>query len=328
MAPPSPKKIFAIGDVHGCASELRMLLNKLPLTEESVVVFLGDYVDRGPNSKQVIETVLELKEQCQVVALKGNHEALFLSFLQDPSSEAAGMFIYNGGSATLHSYATPEGEYRIPRSHRDFLENLDLYYETDDFFFVHAGVPRVPIAQVDREKHAHDFLWSRGPFLRSTYRWEKLIIHGHTPVKAVDVRANRINVDTACVFDRTLTALELPERRIHSVKRQARARHVYLRDPGDRRDAVRFSGALPVYVYRGDESHQFETVDYSEFGMYMRDITSSEKDVIDPGSDIIGQIGSQDHTLVDFHGECLRVERRDDGVFYAVRLHHVGEMQR
>ena len=114
MAPPSPKKIFAIGDVHGCASELRMLLNKLPLTEESVVVFLGDYVDRGPNSKQVIETVLELKEQCQVVALKGNHEALFLSFLQDPSSEAAGMFIYNGGSATLHSYATPEGEYRIP----------------------------------------------------------------------------------------------------------------------------------------------------------------------------------------------------------------------
>ena len=98
--------------------------------------------------------------------------------------------------------------------------------------------------------------------------------------------------------------------------------------PGDRRDAVRFSGALPVYVYSGDDSLQFETVDYSEFGMYMRDITNDEADVIAPGSEIMGQIGSQDHTLVDFHGECLRVERREDGVFYAVRLHHVGEMQR
>ena len=150
MAPSSPTKIFAIGDVHGCASELRMLLNKLPLTPDCVVVFLGDYVDRGPQSKQVIDTALELQQQCKVIALKGNHEALFLSFLRDPSSEAAGMFIYNGGSATLHSYATPEGEYRIPRSHRDFLENLELYYETDEFFFVHAGIPRIPMAQIDR----------------------------------------------------------------------------------------------------------------------------------------------------------------------------------
>ena len=99
MASGSPEKIFAIGDVHGCAGELRMLLNKLPLTRDSVVVFLGDYVDRGPDSKQVIDTVLELREQCKVVTLKGNHEALFLSFLKDPSSEAAGMFIYKIGRA-------------------------------------------------------------------------------------------------------------------------------------------------------------------------------------------------------------------------------------
>src|SRR5690606_38792821 len=127
----------------------------------------------------------------------------------------------------------------------------------------------IPLDRLDVERHGHDFLWSRGPFLRSSYRWEKLIIHGHTPVKGVDIRDNRINIDTACVFDRTLTALELPERRIYSVKRQARARHVYLRDPGDRRDAVRFRGALPVYVQRGEDMHEFETIDYSEFGMLM-----------------------------------------------------------
>lgn len=325
MGESEPTKIFAIGDVHGCATELRMLLNKLPLTPDSTVVFLGDYVDRGPQSKQVIDTVLELKKTCNVVTLKGNHEALFLAFLKDPGSEAAGMFIYNGGSATLHSYATAEGEYRIPREHREFLENLELFWETDDYVFVHAGLPRVPVAELDVVRHGHDFLWSRGPFLRTNYKWEKLVVHGHTPVKAVDFRTNRINIDTACVFDRTLTALELPEKQIYSVKRQARARHVYLRDPGDRRDAVRFRGAVPVYVHRGDEVYEFETIDYSEFGLLMRGITHRDRAVLEANQEIEGQIGSQDHALVDFSGTVLRTMDRPEGIEYAVRLAYVSE---
>ena len=325
MAEGSPDKIIAIGDVHGCATELRMLLNKLPLTPDSTVIFLGDYVDRGPQSKQVIDTVLELSKSCKVITLKGNHEALFLAFLRDPGSEAAGMFIYNGGSATLHSYATNDREYRIPKSHREFLQNLQLYHETEDYVFVHAGLPRVPVEELSLEAHGHDFLWSRGPFLRSSYKWSKLVIHGHTPVKAVDFRTNRINIDTACVFDRTLTALELPEKRIYSVKRQARSHHVYLRDADDRRDAVRFKGAVPVYVHKGEEVAEFETIDYSEFGLLMRGIISFDGPILEKGQDIAGQIGSQDHSTVDFMGTVLRIMEREGAYEYAVQLSFVSD---
>jgi len=324
---PSDEKIFAIGDVHGCATELRLLLNKLPLTPESTVVFLGDYVDRGPQSKEVIDTVLTLRETCNVVSLKGNHEALFMAFLRDPGSEAAGMFIYNGGSATLHSYATETGDYHIPKEHREFLENLDLFHETDDYFFVHAGCPRIPVEQFDVRKHAHDFLWARGAFLRTNYKWSKLIVHGHTPVKAVDMRPNRINIDTACVFQRTLTAVELPEKRFYSVRKQDQVRHVYLRDRSERRDAMRFKGSVPIYVHHEDEVFEFETHDYSEFGMLMRDIAHRERQVIAEGDPIQGFIGSQDHSLVDFDGEVVRVERRDDSIFYAVKVLRLGSPQ-
>ena len=98
-------KIFAIGDVHGCADELVELLGNLPLDDQSLVVFLGDLVDRGPKSKEVIDHILKLKEMCQVVAISGNHEAMFLSFLDHPESIESILFIMNGGLATLDSYA-------------------------------------------------------------------------------------------------------------------------------------------------------------------------------------------------------------------------------
>jgi serine/threonine protein phosphatase 1 len=324
----APNKIFAIGDVHGCATELRLLLNKLPLDKDSRVVFLGDYVDRGPQSREVIDTVLELSKEIDVVPLKGNHEALFLAFLRDPGSEAAGMFIYNGGSATLHSYAGDDGEYHIPREHRDFLANLELFHETDDYFFVHAGCPRIPVEQFDTRKHAHDFLWARGAFLRTNYKWSKLIVHGHTPVKAVDMRANRINIDTACVFDRTLTAVELPAKRFYSVRRQDKTRHVYLRDRSESlRDAQRFVGSVPVYVHRDDEVLEFETRDYSEFGMLLRGVAHLDRAILDQEERISGFIGSQDESLVDFDGEVVRVDPRADGVYYGIKLLRLGAPQ-
>ena len=91
-----PKKgpggpVFAIGDVHGCATELRLLLERLPLTPETTLIFVGDYIDRGPQSRDVIDTLLEVRERCTLVALLGNHEAMFLEFLGDPQSRAAGM---------------------------------------------------------------------------------------------------------------------------------------------------------------------------------------------------------------------------------------------
>ena len=116
------EKLFAIGDVHGCAAELRSLLDKLPLTPGCSIVFIGDYIDRGTHSREVVETIFDLAGAYPVVTLMGNHESMLLDFVADPHSEDAGMFIYHGGSATLASYADDDGKFRIPEAHLAFFE--------------------------------------------------------------------------------------------------------------------------------------------------------------------------------------------------------------
>src|SRR5688500_9784566 len=112
--------LFAIGDIHGCVDELRQLLNQLPRSSESTLVFLGDYIDRGPASREVIDTLLGLAQQDHVVPLMGTHEAMFHDFLRDPHSPGGASFIYNGRSATLASYANGD-QYVIPESHIECL---------------------------------------------------------------------------------------------------------------------------------------------------------------------------------------------------------------
>lgn len=316
----SPSQIFAIGDVHGCAAELRTLLNKLPLRPQSTVVFLGDYIDRGPEVRSVIDTILELGKSYRVVPLKGNHEAMFLDFLARPRSEAAGMFIYNGGSATLASYGDEDGDYHLPLEHRLFFNGLQLSFDTEDHFFVHAGLPEVPIEELDASQHADEMIWVRKPFLNSTYRWSKRVVHGHSAVEEVELRPNRINIDTGCVYRGKLSAIELPSERVFSVARQEYPRHVYLRDRTSRRVAKRFDGVVPVYVYRGNHTLELETLNYSEFGMLARDILNRDQAVLNIGDGVEGQIGSQGHALVDFEGVVVRVEHGADGVHYAIRI--------
>ena len=131
--------------MHGCAAELSALFDRLELTPETIVVLVGDYVDRGPDSRQALEVILERSERCQLIPLLGNHDGMFLSFLSEPSSPQAVTFIYNGGGATLASYADDDGSYRIPREHVALLHDLRLWYETPEFFVVHAGVPDLPL---------------------------------------------------------------------------------------------------------------------------------------------------------------------------------------
>src|SRR5688572_16333454 len=188
--------VFAIGDVHGCSVELQRLLQQLPLTADSVVVFLGDYVDRGTDSRGVIDVALDLANECHVVYLMGNHEEMFLAFLEDPDSKRGAEFIMNGGSSTLANYADDRGTFEVPHKHRQFLRDLRLCYQTETHFFVHAGVPDLPLERIDPVKHAAFLLWSRANFLRSTFTWEKTIVHGHTPVQSVEFHPRRINVDT------------------------------------------------------------------------------------------------------------------------------------
>ena len=312
--------IFAIGDVHGCADELRLLLNRLPRTPDTTIVFLGDYVDRGPSSREVIETVLELGQQCNVAALLGNHEVMFLDYIDDPSSAEAAQFIYNGGSATLASYADDAGDIHIPDSHVAFLRSLRSMYQTPDHVFVHAGLPQMPLEQIDPEADKPTLLWTRGAFLTTSFDWGKVVVHGHTPVKRVTSKANRINIDTACVFNGRLTAIALPGETVFSVKRMKLGQRVMLRDPSGTRAAHRFVGTVPVRVERGSRVEDLVTIDYSEIGMALRALDPSTHVPFHEGERIRGVVAPDDRSPVAFSGLVVRRKIDDQGIRYGVKI--------
>lgn len=312
--------LFAVGDVHGCALELRLLLNQLPIDADSTVVFVGDYVDRGPDSKGVVDTILELSRRCEVITLMGNHEQMFLEYLEDPFSHMAGMFIYNGGSATLESYSDGRGDWRVPDSHMEFYRNLRLTYETERDFFVHAGLPEIPLGEIDEDEHMDRMLWTRGPFLESKYRWSKMVIHGHSRCDEVEFRDNRINIDTGCVYRNRLSAIALPGYKVFSVPRQAAFRQVVLHDQSSRRAAVRFKGRVSVLVHAQGEGRSFETIDYSELGMYIRETAPGAPIRFQAGDSIYGVVGPGDPAEVAFSGRVVRVVSEGKDVHYAIRI--------
>jgi serine/threonine protein phosphatase 1 len=293
---------FAIGDVHGCASELRLLLNKLPLTKESTVVFLG-----------------ELKKTCNVIALKGNHEDLLLSFLNAPESRKAVNFILNGGSATLASYSDSVGNWSIPPDHLSFFSNLELCYQWDSYVFVHANVPDIPYDCFVPAVSEDAILWSRQSFESRVHPWKKTVVHGHTPTKCAAVSDTAINLDTGCVYSHLLTAMEFPSRRVYSVSRMQKPQLVFLRDDDSRRKAARYQGRAPVYIDVGTVRLDFETVDYNEFGFMLRSCSFPAKAWLKENQVVQGYIGSDEHRLLKFDGVVLRADLADGEYRYAIR---------
>lgn len=219
---------YAIGDLHGRADLLRRMHRLirddaalLPPGTERVVVYLGDYLDRGYESREVLERLIhEPLLGFHTVHLVGNHDAWMLGFLEDEAVGAA--WLKHGGETTLASYGvhadplaeTPgrlkavQGELRrqVPAGHLDFLESLDLYYELGDYLFVHAGVrPGVALA----EQRPEDLLWIREPFLGAEDDFGKIVVHGHTVQVEPVVRPNRIGVDTGACWTDRLTCLVL-----------------------------------------------------------------------------------------------------------------------
>jgi serine/threonine protein phosphatase 1 len=312
--------LFAVGDIHGCVAELRALINLLPLTPDSTVVFVGDYIDRGPHAKDVVDTVLELARTHRVVCLMGNHERMLLDFVAAPQSAQGGRFIYNGGSATLASYGDDAGNFRIPEDHLDFCRSLSMSYQQEGFFFVHAGVPNLPLAEVDDVVHANEMLWIRGAFHNSDYPWSQTIVHGHTPVKEVDRARGRINIDTGCVYNRCLTAIQLPQGILYSTPRQPDSRRVFLRDKSSRREAVRFEGAVPVRLSKAGQRHEFHTIDYNEFGMFTQNNDPDKVPLWETGDIVLGEVGEVGEECVAIEGEIVRTDREADTVAYAVKM--------
>jgi serine/threonine protein phosphatase 1 len=191
------RRHYAIGDVHGRFDLLSRALDEIGDLEaqDARLVMLGDYVDRGPQSREVVDELMRRSADERVVCLRGNHEEMMLSGLEDPA--AALQWLFNGGEATLASYGG-----KPPPEHLAWLRSLPVAYETEHQFFVHAGVrPGLPLDAQKRE----EMLWIRKPFLDSDEDFGKHVVHGHTPARAPELRANRSNLDTGAFHTGTLT---------------------------------------------------------------------------------------------------------------------------
>ncbi len=204
-------KIFVIGDIHGERQKAVSFIESLSFNPYDLVIFLGDYIDRGHDSKGMIDYLINFKKQHpKTIFLKGNHEDMLLSFIDHEFSKE--IYFYNGGETTLRSYGIPPSEYYyakryVPYNHLEFLNKLPLYYETKDYIFVHAGLrPGVPL----QEQTPEDLLWIRYEFIYSDYDFGKKVIFGHTVVEEPLIMKNKIGIDTGLVFGGKLTILELP----------------------------------------------------------------------------------------------------------------------
>lgn len=227
--------VYAIGDIHGCYDELLVLLgmiaadaNRRSAGRIPMLVFCGDYIDRGPASAHVLDALcwLQRHSKYDVTCLKGNHEAALLAFIEDPSQARAWLEV--GGSETVVSYGLPPPVEKrslaaderlradllnlLPVQHLRFLMGLQLMAILGDYAFAHAGIdPTRPLArQAER-----DLLWIRAPFLDAPGPFEKVIVHGHSWKDAsLDLSNHRIGIDTGAYETGVLSAIRIEDREI------------------------------------------------------------------------------------------------------------------
>ncbi len=220
------RRIYAIGDVHGRADLLQRLFHKIDLHRavhpcaSALEVMVGDYIDRGPRSKQVIEMLIERGRDHDLHALFGNHENMMLDAIDKP--ERLPFWVENGGWDTLLSYgvhlspnqlkrisaqeANTQIVQAVPTNHVSFLRGLPACFVCDDYVFVHAGIrPGVPLRQQARE----DMIWIGKEFLTASGDLGGVVVHGHTQVERPEFKSNRINIDTGAYLTGRLTCLVL-----------------------------------------------------------------------------------------------------------------------
>jgi len=221
-------RTFVVGDIHGCVDELSRLLDALQPSAADTIVFLGDYIDRGPSPKGVIDRLLQLRhEGPSCVFLKGNHEDMFLDYLGYEGRYGEG-FLYNGGDATLRSYglegkSTAASATAVPADHLEFLLSLQMQYTNEGFLCVHAGLdPQRPLpAQRDE-----DLLWIREDFLVNPHPFGCTVLFGHTPHREVLVDLPyKLGLDTGLVYWNKLSCFELGAKQLLQIRRGEREIH-------------------------------------------------------------------------------------------------------
>ena len=226
--------IFAIGDIHGCLKQLISLQKNILNTknfkkDNDLLLYIGDYIDRGPHSKDVINQIIKLqKENIKSIFLMGNHEQVMIDFLFNKINNLK-YWLNLGADQTFKSYKIEVAEFikdgfeddKIDRlrsvllnelsdEHIHFLKNLRLSYSVGNYLFVHAGINPEKILK-DQDKM--DLLWSRSDqFFDKNFKFEKIIVHGHTPEEKVINFPYRINVDIGCFFSGKLSCVCLNDK--------------------------------------------------------------------------------------------------------------------
>jgi len=196
---------FAISDIHGCAVTFEALLEKIQFTPEDELYLLGDYIDRGPDSKGVIDDIWRLQDKgYQIQCLRGNHEQLMLDAQMDRQSSY--IWQMNGGDKAMDSFGAFTYS-EIPHQYIEWMEKLPYYFEVDNFILVHAGF-KFDMPDPFMEKHA--MIWQRGWYQRINYDWlgDRIIVHGHTPMSSIEIEKNftaikeiqYLDIDAGCVF--------------------------------------------------------------------------------------------------------------------------------
>ena len=216
-------RLFVVGDIHGCLDELVRLLEAIPAVAGDTIAFVGDYIDRGPDSRGVVDHLLAWRARTPAtsVFLKGNHEDMALAYLGLPGHWGEA-WMRNGGVAALHSYeldpqASPrEIAARMPAEHLAFFSSLQMTCHWGDYLLVHAGIrPGVPLVA----QQSDDLLWIREPFLDHPHDLGQTVVFGHTPYRRVVVGLPyRIGIDTGCVYGGALSCVLLPEGHVYQVR--------------------------------------------------------------------------------------------------------------
>jgi serine/threonine protein phosphatase 1 len=225
--------IFAIGDIHGCLNELTSLHKKI-LTHDKfdvkndLIIYLGDYIDRGKNSKEVINQILKLKNnKIKTVNLMGNHDEFMIDFLFNNKNNIENWLNF-GLDQTLRSYGVEVVDFikdgfgddiidqlrntllsTMSEEHVNFFKDLELSFSSEKYLFVHAGIdPKKTLGDQTKE----DFLWSRSKsFFDKDFKAQKIIVHGHTPEENIINNPHRINIDTGCYFSGKLSSVCLSD---------------------------------------------------------------------------------------------------------------------
>ncbi|NOX73778.1 MAG: serine/threonine protein phosphatase [Alphaproteobacteria bacterium] len=237
--------IYAIGDIHGHINQLKRvheLIERDQATQgydNAKVVHIGDLTDRGPDSRGVIQHLIDGREAGKNwITIKGNHDRFFQMFVEDPDwsdrclrPELTWLHPRMGGLETLKSYGidataqrnwfdlATEAQGKVPPDHTEFLRDLPLYHEHDELLFVHAGLrPGIAI----KDQNADDLMWMREPFLAHKASFGPLVIHGHTMVSGVEHHGNRVNIDTGAGRGNDLSAVLIEGRKVWLLEQHGR----------------------------------------------------------------------------------------------------------